>query len=208
MPTSPQSKPAERAPAPSGDGRHARSERTRERVARAMLDCFEAGSLRPSATEVAERAGVSTRAVFRHFDNMEALQEEVAELQIERVLGQLPPVVEEGAFEVRLAGLIDRTTTGNELVTPVRRAALLHEPFSDVIRERHRWMRSTVRRHVRRVFADELAGFGDAERRERVASICATLSFGHWDELRRHERLSVAAARRAVRAAVERCLVG
>ncbi len=192
----------------SRDGRHARSERTRESVAEAMLDCFEEGLLRPSAKEIAQRAGVSTRAVFRHFDNMESMLEEVCELQIERVLSQLPPVVTEGSFDERIDALVDRTSHGNELVTPVRRVALLHEPFSETIRDRLSWMRSTLRRHVRRVFADELAGSGESERREIVASICATLSFGHWDELRRHEHLSIAAARRMVRAAVARQLKG
>ena len=63
---------------PTTDGRHARSDRTRATAAEAMLDCFEEGLLRPGAKDVAERAGVSTRAVFRHFDNMEALIEEAS----------------------------------------------------------------------------------------------------------------------------------
>lgn len=193
---------------PTSDGRHARSERTRQRVAEAMLDCLEDGALRPSAKQIAERAGVSTRAVFRHFDNLEALLEEVSEIQLERVFSQLPPIESEGTLEQRVDALLEHFSRGNELVAPVRRAAILHEPHSAVIRARQRWLRSTVRRQVRRVFEPELSGRPEAQRREKVASICATLSFGHWDELRRYEKLSVSAARRALRSSLMNHLQG
>lgn len=188
------------------DGRHARSDRTRMAVAEAMLDCFEEGLLRPGANEVAERAGVSTRAVFRHFDNMEALIEQASELQIERVMSQLPPIDLEGTQEERIASLVARTSRGFELTGPVRRAALLSEPFSKIIRERHAWMRAEIRRSVSRVFGQELSELPEAERRDRVAQLRALLSFSYWDELRRHERLSVAAAMRVVSAAIHALL--
>lgn len=172
-----------------------------------MLDCLEAGILRPGAKEVAERAGVSTRAVFRHFDNMEALHEEVAELQTERILRQLPPLQPRGSLDERIDALVDHSARLHELIAPIRRSALLTEPFSKVVRERHTWMRGVVRREVRTVFARELAALPEAERRDRVAALRALLSFGYWDELRRHERLSVAAASRALCGAL-RALLG
>lgn len=142
-----------------------------------MLDCFEEGVLRPSAKQVAERAGVSTRAVFRHFDNMEALLEEAAEIQIERVMSELPPVLTEGSLDRRVDALVLHSAHRNELIAPVRRAALLSEPFSKVIRERHAWMRSIARRQVRSVFAPELGKLSDAEGRDRIAALRALLSF-------------------------------
>ena len=167
-------------------------------VADAMLDCFEDGLLRPGANDVAERAGVSTRAVFRHFDNMEALLEQVSELQIERVISQLPPLAFEGSRDERVAALVARATRGFELTTPVRRAALLHEPFSETIRSRHAWMRNEIRRGVRRTFENELAGLSDSERRDRTAALRALLSFSFWEELRNHERLSLRSATRVL----------
>ena len=191
---------------PTTDGRHARSDRTRATVAEAMLDCFEEGLLRPGAKEVAERAGVSTRAVFRHFDNMEALIEQAAELHIERMMSQLPPVVVAGTLEERIVALVDRTSNGFELTAPVRRAALLSEPFSQTIRKRHAWIRAEVRRQVRRVFAEELSEMSEAKRRDRVAALRTLLSFSCWDELRQHERLSVAAAKRILSASIHALL--
>ncbi len=188
------------------DGRFARSERTRSAVAEAMLDCLEDGILRPSAEVVAKRAGVSKRAVFRHFNNLEALQNEVSELQIKRVLKKLPPIVTEGTLDERIGGMVANAARRNELIAPVRRAAVLSEPFSEVIRERQAWLRSKVRRAVRRVFAEELDALPEAERSTRVAALRALLSFSHWEELRRHENLSVAAATRVLCGAMQAVL--
>lgn len=188
------------------DGRQARSERTRAAVAEAMLDCFEDGILRPSAKQVAERARVSTRAVFRHFDNMEALLEETALLQIERVVSELPAAVTEGTLDQRIDALVLYSARRNELIAPVRRAALLSEPFSKVIRERHAWMRAVARKQVRQVFAEELNALSEAERSDRINALRALLSFSYWEELRRHTRLSSTAARRVLRSAVQAML--
>jgi AcrR family transcriptional regulator len=171
-----------------------------------MLSCFEDGMLRPQAREVAKRAGVSIRAVFRHFDNMEALVEEICEVQIERVSGQLPPIVTEGSLRQRIDALVLYWARGSELIAPARRAALLAEPFSEAIRKRHAWLRATVRRQVRSVFAPELDALSEAERRERIAALRALLSFSYWEELRRHEGLSSAATMRVVRKAVQALL--
>jgi AcrR family transcriptional regulator len=188
------------------DGRQARSQRTRAAVAEAMLDCLEDGILRPSAKQVAERAEVSTRAVFRHFDNMEALLEQVSQLQIERVVSELPPVVTEGTLEQRIDGLVLHSARRNEIIAPVRRAALLSEPFSKLIRERHAWLRANVRRQVRQAFAEELNALPEPERRDRTAALRALLSFSYWDELRRHEKLSTGAANRVLRDAARALL--
>ena len=188
------------------DGRQARSRRTRAAVAEAMLDCLEDGLLRPSAKQVAERAGVSTRAVFRHFDNMETLFEEAAQLHAERVMSQLPPVVTEGSLEQRIDALVLHSVRRNEIIAPVRRAALLFEPFSKVIRERHAWMRAVARRQVRSALAPELNALSEVQCSDRIAALRALLSFSYWEELRRHARLSEDAASRVLRDAVQALL--
>lgn len=188
------------------DGRQVRSERTRGAVAEAMLDCMEDGILRPSAKQVAEKAGVSTRAVFRHFDNMEALIEEAAEIQIERVMNQLPPVVTSGSLDQRIDSLVAYAAHCNETVAPVRRATLLSEPFSQVIQKRFAWSRGIERKLVRQTFASELNDLAEAARRDRIAALRALVSFSYWDELRRHEKLSLPAATRVLRDSIRSLL--
>ncbi|MFP8871295.1 MAG: TetR/AcrR family transcriptional regulator [Myxococcota bacterium] len=188
------------------DGRHARSDRTRSAVGEGMLDCLQEGILRPSAKQVAERAGVSTRAVFRHFDNMESLFEQVCELQIERVDRQLPLVVEEGTLDQRIQSLVANSVARNQITSPVRRAAILTEPFSKQLRDRYAWFRSVLRRQVRASFASELDALNETARRDKVAAVAALLSFGYWEELRTHERLSTAATGRVLCSAIKALL--
>lgn len=182
----------------TGDGRHARSERTRAAVAAAMLECVVAGSPRPTAQEIAERAGVSSRAVFRHFDNLEALLEEVARHQIEQVSRALPPILREGTLEKRVHALVAHSVSRNELIAPVRRAVLASYSVSSQFQARHAWLRSVVRKQIQKVFSSELARLPDKKRAERIATIRALLSFSYWNTLREHEGLSKDATTRSL----------
>jgi hypothetical protein len=114
--------------------------------------------------------------------------------------------VSEGALDRRIHALVLHSVRRNEIIAPVRRAALLSEPFSKVIRERHAWMRAAARRQVRSVFAPELDALPEAERGDRIAALRALLSFSYWEELRRHGRLSTATASRVLRGAVDALL--
>ncbi len=55
------------------DGRIQRSERSRTSIVQAILELIGEGSLSPTAQQVAERADVGVRTVFRHFSDMETL---------------------------------------------------------------------------------------------------------------------------------------
>ena len=72
------------------DGRTLRSATTRRAVAEAYLNLVDGGDLRPTARAIAAEAGVSERAVFRHFQDMETLHSEAAVLQIQRVSRDVP----------------------------------------------------------------------------------------------------------------------
>ena len=55
--------------APPRDGRAARALRTRQAVADALLRLLEEGELRPTSRMIAEKAGVSERTIFQHFED-------------------------------------------------------------------------------------------------------------------------------------------
>src|SRR6202040_367201 len=75
-----------------GDGRVARGERTRRSLAEAMISLLEEGDAQPTARRIAERAGVSLRLVFHHFDDLEAIYSELADRQAERVKPLTVPI--------------------------------------------------------------------------------------------------------------------
>ena len=200
------------APAPKGpqegsetrppakvDGRMLRSATTRRAVAEAYLDLLDAGDMRPTARAIAAQAGVSERAVFRHFQDMETLHSEAAVLQIQRVGRDIPgPAPVTGPLAERVALLAGRWCILNERVTPVRRVALLHEPFSTEIARRLGWIRGVARTELENTFAAELATTDGPARHRAVAALCAAASWETWNEVRTRHGLDSEQARQTV----------
>jgi TetR/AcrR family transcriptional regulator, regulator of autoinduction and epiphytic fitness len=107
------------------DGRVMRGARNREAIIDALLALYRSGVLRPTAQQVAERAGVAPRSVYHHFADMEGLVAEVSARQ-GREHGHLmeAPAVA-GPLEARVAALVARRAELFEAVAPVRCASLL-----------------------------------------------------------------------------------
>ena len=63
----------------SPDGRRQRGEDNRARIVSAMLEIIHAGDFSPGAEQVAARADVGLRTVFRHFKDMDSLYREMTE---------------------------------------------------------------------------------------------------------------------------------
>ncbi|MBV8463124.1 MAG: helix-turn-helix transcriptional regulator, partial [Acidimicrobiales bacterium] len=55
------------------DGRRRRRLTNRGTVVDALLDLYREGNLRPSTDEIAERAGLSPRSLFRYFEDVDDL---------------------------------------------------------------------------------------------------------------------------------------
>jgi TetR/AcrR family transcriptional regulator, regulator of autoinduction and epiphytic fitness len=180
------------------DGRAARSQRTRDAVVEALLDLIEAGDPRPTARRVAERAGVSLRSVYVHFDDLEDLFIAAAGRQLERTLQLAAPI----SSGTPLSGRIEEFTSQRchvlERVAPVRRAAVLQEPFSPALARVLDLARKGARDQVELVFAPELDRRGTTERRRLLHALDVAASTATWETLRRHTGLSVDAAHEVV----------
>ena len=174
------------------DGRTLRSATTRRAVAEAYLNLVDGGDMRPTARAIAAEAGVSERAVFRHFQDMETLHSEAAVLQIQRVSRDVPgPAPSTGPLDERAGLLARRWCLLNERVTPVRRVALLHKPFSTEIARRLSWIRGLARTEIETTFALELGSRDEPTRRQLVAALCAVMSWESWNEIRTRHELDV-----------------
>jgi AcrR family transcriptional regulator len=180
------------------DGRNARAERSRTAVVDALLDLLGEGELRPPAARIAERAGVSLRSVFQHFADIETLYGAAADRQIERLGSIAQPCSARGTREQRLDAFVRARTRLLETIAPVRRGALLMEPFSTEIATRLARGRAHNRAEVEAMFAPELAARPAATRRELASALSAAASWSTWEHLRRHQGLSRDRARRVV----------
>jgi AcrR family transcriptional regulator len=141
---------------------------------------------------------VSLRSVFQHFDDLESLFAAAADRQISRVMAMEVRVTETGPLPDRIAAFTESRSRLLEAITPVRRAALLQEPFSAEIASRLNWARQWNLDELQRVFARELGAFHEAERQEVVAALHAATEWYTWETLRKHNDLSVEMASRVM----------
>jgi AcrR family transcriptional regulator len=176
------------------DGRTARSLRTREAIVDATIALVDEGDLRPTAPRVADKAGVSVRSIFQHFADLETLHAAVAERLVERVSALVLAVPSELPLDERLDRLVRQRCALLEAVTPIRRAAGVHGPFSEEITARLRAGQAFLREEAETTFAPELNGDPD-----RLDALDAALSWATWEGLRAGLGRSVPDAERVIR---------
>ena len=121
---------------------------------------------------------------------MESLLAESARVQVARFAGELPPPASPGSpLAERTRAIVRRWSSLHEHVAPVRRVALLYEPFSEVVAGRLAWIRRVVRTEVESTFDPEFALRDSGTRPRVVASLCTCFSWETWNELRARQGL-------------------
>lgn len=184
------------------DGRHARSARSKDLVVQAILELLREGQLRPSAQEIAARAGVSERTVFRHYADLEQLFAAAVSRQARHIAPLLDVPPTEGRRQQRVAELVRRRARLYEEVTPVRRAAVRHAPFHAVVRQSLDQLHALLRGQLEAVLAAELAELPPEQSRELLESLDVVTSWAAWETLRSDQGLgpgrSAAAVERTI----------
>jgi AcrR family transcriptional regulator len=183
------------------DGRRRRSQDSRARIVQAMLELVHAGDVAPAAEEVAARADVGLRTVFRHFKDMESLRREmtaVIEAELHAVIDQ--PLKGATPCE-RLREILQRRATVYEKIGPFKRAADVHRNHSTFLQASHARLVTGSRDILRRELPPEIA-----RDRARFEAIDLLLSFEAWSRLRREQGLSIKRASEVLESAVGKLL--
>jgi len=94
------------------DGRLLRSERSRQLIIAAMIELVGEGNLIPTTQQVAERADVGIRSVFRHFDDMDSIFETTNTLMLKVTKPLFVGGDRSGAIEVRILHATEQLTNG------------------------------------------------------------------------------------------------
>jgi TetR/AcrR family transcriptional regulator, regulator of autoinduction and epiphytic fitness len=188
--------------APVADGRAARKAATRDAIADALLDLVTEGHLRPTAREIAARAGISLRSVYVHFDDLEDLFCVAARRQFDRVAPTRAAADHEGPLRARAEAVVQRRAQLFEDFGPIRRATELQAPFSPTLRRLVHNAHAQGRKELERVFACELESLPTADRRRTLGAIDALTTGATWDLLREHHALSTRDAQRTMADAV------
>jgi AcrR family transcriptional regulator len=188
------------APTDSGrlDGRAARSAKTRDAIADALLDLLAEGSLRPTAREIAERATVSVRSVYVHFDDLEDLFCVAARRHFARIAPMLTPVAATGSVDERAHALVRQRIRLYASTGGVARATRLHAESSPTLARILRDARTLSRNDLERVFGADLPGPGDPRRSNTVAVLDVLTGPDTWQTLREQHDLTVDSAMQCV----------
>lgn len=189
------------------DGRTARALRTRQAIVDATLALVEEGDIRPTAPRIAERAGVSVRSIFQHFDDLESLFYDLAERTMERVSALRAHIDPTAPLPDRLREYLDQRCAINEAITPINRAAVVYASTSPTIRDRFEDGHELVSVRLAEVFARELEAVGDRSADLRDALLIAG-SWATWNLLRSLEQRSIAEAASTVEAQFHLALRG
>lgn len=174
------------------DGRTARSARTREAIIDALYDLLREGHGDTGARAIAERAGVSTRSVFQHFEDLETVYAEVAARQADAINPHLAPIDPLVPIAERVDRLVAARDEMYSIIAPVRRAVNVHRTArtSPLVRNNLNRLHRAMREQVAATFPREVSGD------ERLlAQIDVCLSFESWDQFTSQHGLTRAAAR-------------
>lgn len=172
------------ADATTDDGRHARRSKNRSRIIHAFKELVREGQASPTAKDVALRAGVGLRTVYRCFDDMGSLYKELVQELHGEFLPRASLDLDTGDRALRLERLLaNRGAVFGDM-----------EPFL---------LASEVKRHVYKTLAEDYAYLLTMERdrltfvvnpddvlsAEIIEALNAVTGFSFWRRLRMEQGL-------------------
>ena len=181
-----------------GDGRVARGRRTREAVIDVLLILYREGNLTPTIEDIASRVGMTSRSIYHHFRDRDALAVALAEHQKAQhpELFIARPI--SGSRAARIDGLVAHRAELFETVAPVRRSALAVMHTSPEIRSQQTKLAARLRREVARTFEPEISTLGRSTKAKATELLDLHTSWETWERLRRWQRLSIQHSRSLV----------
>ena len=187
------------------DGRRLRREQNREAVIDALLALFSAGHYQPSAAEIAAKAGLSPRSLFRYFDDVDDLYRAAADRQLQIMLQLLQLSVSPADHvDDKIRAVAHSRLQVYERFTPAARALRAGASRSELVAALLTQARRFQRSQLCELFAPELAGRAEV----LLPAVEVLCSFGSYDRLRRESGLSPEAAAATLVAALTALLNG
>lgn len=185
------------------DGRRLRAAHNRDAVVGAVIEIIreQEGGPIPGAAEVAERAGVSERTVFRHFADLDSLFLAAATRQRPVLMAYLGPRPDFVELERRIAAVVRLRSRLYQEISAVRRVAATlageHESVAEVIDEANH----IARQQLSEVFAPELARAG-RDKSLALDELEIATAWATWESLQIYKRATPDRARRVITALV------
>ena len=188
------------------DGRVARGQRTREAVIDALLDLYAEGNLTPTIEDIAGRVGRTTRSIYHHFQDKEALAVAMADRQLNEHRELFAARRIKGTRAIRIDGIANHRAELFEAVAPARRSALVRMHVSPEITKQQTDLAAHLRGQLARTFEPELAALDTNAAAEVLDLLDLHTSWETWDRLRTWQNLSVDRSRQLISGLLGRAL--
>jgi len=176
------------------DRRRERSVHTRAALLDSLLDWLRLGAPSPTATEIASKAGISQRSVFRNYPRLEELYADLLEREYHRILTTEKVINPALPLRERARKFVRQRSRRHEHIAPVLRGAHRFSASCTRVSQLAKHFRDLERNEVVELFARELRVLPGPRREETIALMSSCLSWSHWQELRTHQRVPVRAA--------------
>lgn len=183
----------------TADGRNLRRERNRETIVAALLHLYDEGHIDVSAAEIADRAGLSERSLFRYFDDVDDLYRAACDAQFDRIslLADISDLGH-GSLASKVERFVDQRVRLFKKVGNIGRAARAYSHRVPPIQKQLSKGRKILRDQMLRHFDDELATMERTARLAAIAGIDVLCSYESYELMRHDQRLSDAAVKSAL----------
>ena len=176
------------------DGRRQRSNRSRRQIIEALFDLLKAGNLSPSAAAVAQHANVGLRTVFRHFEDIDSIYNEMAEQTYDAIKPKIEAPLKASTWRGRLMEILESRVDIFETVFPLQVCLHIRRFTSDFLQAQHKRDLALFDKSLRAVLPESI--LNDPV---RFAALDIALGFPTWQRLRQDRGLSVDQAKDAVK---------
>lgn len=176
------------------DGRTARRSRNRDAVVTALLQLYHEGNTAPAADEIARRAGVSSRSLFRYFADVDDLASEA----VARHQAHLAPLLvleldPDAPTDERIAAFVAARVRVLDAIGEVGRVARSRAAQQPIVAAGLGGVRAVLRDQVAVALGPALATRSATERDALIAAADVLCSWESHDLLRHDQGLTAEA---------------
>ena len=179
------------------DGRTARLERNRAAIVRAQVEHVQETGRLATADEIAERANVSQRSVYRIFGDKATLLREASNYVYRQLAERFPfPELSGLLLQERVYRVVDHLASIYEFITPMKRVLAKSEIDPEVALEERERVRARYLARIRDGFSDLVLPEEPLPVRLRAFALIA--SWNAWEYLRSEAKLTVEGSKEVI----------
>jgi AcrR family transcriptional regulator len=188
------------------DGRRLRSERTKQLIMDAYIALLRESPEIPTASQIAARAGISTRSIFERFVDLQGLS--LATVDHAFAIGEAQAVVRnaDGDRQTRVRSHVETRAVTCERWLPVWRVVIANQGKLEELRGRVLFIRRAIVKRMELMYEPELGVLSSEGRRDLLIALEALIDFESWGRMRELYGLSFDEACSVWRRTIDRML--